>query len=76
MKYVFVVDKSRKVIYSCNSVEQLTVARKYCRLLVIKWRLLTNIGGIESCLSTFSKQNELFDAIDIWIKVRRRELCK
>jgi len=33
-KYTFVVDKIRKVIYSCNNINQLVIADKYCKMLI------------------------------------------
>lgn len=34
MKYQFVIDRIRKVIYSCENIFQLTYARKYSRMLI------------------------------------------
>ena len=39
MKYIFVVDKIRKVLYSCKTIEQLLVGKKYVDILIERWKL-------------------------------------
>lgn len=34
MKYNFVVDKIRKVVYSCETFDQIDAVYKYCNLLI------------------------------------------
>lgn len=74
MKYTFVIDRIKKVIGSCKTKEQLSIASKYCYMLAFKWRRLTNNGGIESSFKTHFRKLEILTYIDKLIESKRKRI--
>lgn len=69
MEYVFVVNRIKKVIDSCNTKEQLDVAYKYCSMLVGRWN--GNQDGV-SLNSGFFREMHMRDHVDTLISLKRK----
>jgi hypothetical protein len=69
MKYHYVVDRIRKVVYSCKNTDQLNVAVKYAVLLIVNH--FKNGGGDD--LSDYVTRRKKEDEMVSWLKMLIRK---
>jgi len=71
MEYVFVVERIRKVVNSCDKSCQLKTAKKYCLLLVAKWRR-EKYRTSGACFGIHFNALDLNEYADKLIKMKRK----
>lgn len=74
LKFSFILDKIKKVVNSCQTLEQLETANKYCSLLLFKYQKQEENYIIKESLNLSEKMTELRKFKDDLIDKKREEM--
>lgn len=72
MKYTFMIDKIRKVVYSCESNKQLHIANKYCMMLITRW--VRQLNSLDDGYSNRSFKVDVVTWLNVIIKRKSLEI--